>query len=111
MRDREAIAFRQERKTTHARRRFEGFDLTFVVARADGAAGRPGNRAVARDRDSVDPLAFFVGDFLAAAFRVCCGDAAVIAAGDEPLAVAGRDEDRSIGMRGDAALLTDFGEE
>ncbi len=73
--------------------------------------GRPGERTVARERQRVDPLALLVRDLLHAAIGLRRDDAAIVAASDEPLAVARGNQDRAVRMGGDAARLAGPGKE
>ena len=80
-----------------------GFHRAGGVAGARLLARRPGDRAGLRGQ-RVDPAPLFVGDRLDAAVGGGSDDAAVVAAGQQRVAVAGGREDRAVGVGDDAPL-------
>ena len=88
VRDRDAQALRREREPAGARRQVERFHLALGVAHEGLLAGRPCHRAVRPERDAIDPAVLRVGrKRLDRSGRICRDDLAVIAAGDDAIAV------------------------
>ena len=103
MRDGKPKALRQEGEPADGRRRFEFAQL--LGLHEGRLAGRPGDRAVGRQRDMIDPAMFRIGRERAGlALRVGRDHAAVVAAADDALAIGGRGEDRAV-MDGDPPRL------
>ena len=102
MGDRHAQALWRKREPADGRRRIEGFLLALAAADKRGLAGRPRHRAIGMQRDIVDPAPLCIGrEHRDLALGVERDDLAVIAAGDDTLAV-GRRAQHGAAVDGDS---------
>ena len=105
MGDRYAQSLGRERKPADGRGRIETFFLALAAADERGLAGRPGRGAIGMQRDVIDPAPFCVGrQHRDLALGVKRDDLAIVAAGDDALAVRRRTQNGAA-MDGD---LRDF---
>ena len=93
MGDRKPQALRRKGEATDRRGHIEGLVLALAAADEGRLAGRPRHRAIGMQRDIVDPAPLCIGgEYRRLALCVQRDDLAVIAAGDDALAVGHRAE-------------------
>ena len=91
MRDREAKALRRKGQAGHRRRRLEVALFALACDDMRDFARRPGDRAVRPERDLIDPALLVVGgERVMFAVRIGRDELAIVAAGDDALAVGRR---------------------
>ncbi len=106
--DGDAQSLRRESEPADGRRHVEGFHFALAALDKRGLAGGPRHRAIGMQRDIVDPAPFGVGgEHRHRALGVERGELAIIAAGDNALAIGRRAQDRAA-MDGDRRYFACF---